>query len=342
MKSCNLEVIKSSLRMGKFQSDMKRRMRIPFGSSILLAATICIALLAASVQAQVQWAKRIASSTTFPEGPHVGMSLDTNGNCYVTGWFDGTNDFGGVSLTNLSVGGSDIFVAKYNSSGVLQWARRAGGSPANLNFGRGAGVDTNGNVYVTGGVSGSADFGSFNLPASSSQVFFLAKYNNAGTVQWVQQGVGGQGVYGTELAVDHAGNSYALAFANNGGTITFGSTNVPTPNDFDANFDASTILVKYDNAGTVQWATVMGGYGETLANSVAADATGNVYVNGKKLPEPYLRPGTATHTCAKADEEMIFCGEGKFFVMGDNRDNSFDSRYYGPISRQNILGLINP
>src|SRR5208282_1281663 len=111
----------------------------------------------------------------------------------------------GVTLTNLSVGGSDIFVAKYNSSGALQWARRAGGGPASLNFGRGAGVDTNGNVYVTGGVLGPADFGSFNLPASSSQVFFLAQYNNAGTVQCVRQGVGGQEVYGTGLAVDSAG-----------------------------------------------------------------------------------------------------------------------------------------
>ena len=76
--------------------------------------------------------------------------------------------------------------------------------------------------------------------------------------------------------------------------------------------------------------------------SVFLKRNGVVYVNGNKLSEPYLTPGTPTHTCAKADEEMINCGEGKFFVMGDNRDNSYDSRYYGPISRQNILGVINP
>ena len=76
--------------------------------------------------------------------------------------------------------------------------------------------------------------------------------------------------------------------------------------------------------------------------SVFLKKNGGVYVNGSKLSEPYLTPGTPTHTCAKADEEMIACGEGKFFVMGDNRDNSFDSRYYGPIPRQNILGVINP
>ena len=80
----------------------------------------------------------------------------------------------------------------------------------------------------------------------------------------------------------------------------------------------------------------------TSGESVFFKKNGGVYVNGAKLSEPYLAAGTPTHTCAKADEEMISCGEGKFFVMGDNRDNSFDSRYYGPIPRQNILGVINP
>ena len=275
-------------------------------SKVFLAATICVALLTTSAQAQFQWARRVASTTTWANGPVAGMSLDTNGNCYVTGQFDGTNDFGGDTLTNLTVGGSDIFVAKYNSSGVLQWARRAGGSPANLNFGRGAGVDTNGNVYVTGGVLGPAQFGSSNLPASSSEVFFLAKYNNAGTVQWVQTGVGGQSVYGTALAVDGAGNSYALAFAHNGDTITFGSTNVATPNEFGGNYDTSSILVKYDYTGTAQWATVMGGYGETLAGDVAADAAGNVYVSGNFKFNGNITIGTSNLVLSTGSSQNSF------------------------------------
>ena len=96
----------------------------------LLATIIYVALLAPSAQAQFQWAKRIASASTWPSGPGAGMSLDANGNCYATGWFDGTNDFGGVTLTNNNVGGQDIFVAKYNSTGALQWARLAGGNSA--------------------------------------------------------------------------------------------------------------------------------------------------------------------------------------------------------------------
>ncbi len=53
-----------------------------------------------SVQAQFQWAKRVASTVRPDDELAIGMTLDSQGNCNVTGWFDGTNDFGGVTLAN--------------------------------------------------------------------------------------------------------------------------------------------------------------------------------------------------------------------------------------------------
>lgn len=67
---------------------------------------------------------------------------------------------------------------------------------------------------------------------------------------------------------------------------------------------------------------------------------GKVYVNGKLLDEPYLTPGTPTYTFARINELSIRCGKDEFFVLGDNRRNSSDSRVYGPVNRQNILGAI--
>lgn len=69
-------------------------------------------------------------------------------------------------------------------------------------------------------------------------------------------------------------------------------------------------------------------------------ANGRIYVNGRALEEPYLAPGTRTFANPTAREQWVVCGKNQYFVLGDNRNNSSDSRIYGPVSRQDILGLI--
>ena len=71
-------------------------------------------------------------------------------------------------------------------------------------------------------------------------------------------------------------------------------------------------------------------------------AGGNVYVNGVKLREAYLPPGTRTFSYHVYDHERFTCGKDQYFVLGDNRGNSADSRVYGPVPRKNILGVVVP
>ena len=67
---------------------------------------------------------------------------------------------------------------------------------------------------------------------------------------------------------------------------------------------------------------------------------GQVYVNGRLLNEPYLLAKTPTYAYEKNPDEFICVGNDKFFVMGDNRNNSTDSRTFGAVPRQNILGKV--
>lgn len=59
---------------------------------------------------------------------------------------------------------------------------------------------------------------------------------------------------------------------------------------------------------------------------------GQVYVNGVALDEPYLKYSTNSEMPARVVEE------GRYFVMGDNRNNSSDSRSFGSITPQSIVG----
>jgi signal peptidase I len=67
---------------------------------------------------------------------------------------------------------------------------------------------------------------------------------------------------------------------------------------------------------------------------------GQVYVNGKLLDEPYLLPNTRTFTYTHIHEKFIACAPDQYFVLGDNRQWSIDSRAYGPVSREGVLGLV--
>lgn len=69
---------------------------------------------------------------------------------------------------------------------------------------------------------------------------------------------------------------------------------------------------------------------------------GHLFINGKLLKEPYLAPNTPTYAGPKYREQMWICGVNQYFVLGDNRNNSADSRVYGAVPRENILGLVMP
>jgi signal peptidase I len=69
---------------------------------------------------------------------------------------------------------------------------------------------------------------------------------------------------------------------------------------------------------------------------------GKIFVNGSLLREPYLEPGTKTYPSSQYSAEFWICGAHQYFVLGDNRNNSADSRTYGAVPQQNILGMVSP
>ena len=119
---------------------------------------------------------------------------------YVTGSFSGTANFNTpsdpASNTLISAGSADIFVAKYDANGAVQWLKRAGGTTVDV--GNGIAVDANG-VYVTGYFSGTANFNTPSAPGSNELTsvggvhYFLARFSNCQGVASTATGFGASG-----------------------------------------------------------------------------------------------------------------------------------------------------
>ena len=92
------------------------------------------------------------------------------------------------------------------------------------------------------------------------------------------------------------------------------------------------VICHYPNRGTTKFVKrVVGLPGDTVSIH-----EGYLYVNGEKYEEPYI--SDAYRLGAGWEYPEITVPEGQYFVMGDHRNNSNDSRYIGPLDRDMIIG----
>jgi uncharacterized delta-60 repeat protein len=170
--------------------------------------------------------------------------LDNEGNVYVTGY---------------SMGGDteyDFATIKYNSDGMQQWVRRYNG-PGNGSDGATAiALDSEGNIYVTGGSTGN----------ETHSDYTTIKYNSDGTELWVQRYNGTDNYYDAvfSMAVDSNNNIYVTGVSSGSGKYS----------DY--------LTIKYNSSGAQLWVRSYNGPSNYVdeAHAVAVDIEGNVYVTG--------------------------------------------------------------
>ncbi|HAQ03406.1 MAG TPA: hypothetical protein DCQ88_01180, partial [Acidimicrobiaceae bacterium] len=248
------------------------------------------------------WVKQIGSRTV------TSIALDSSGNVYTTGDFNGTADFDpGAGTTNLTQngGGYDAFVSKLDSSGDLVWAKSFGGSGSHSLYSNSVAVDSSGNVYTTGQLWSTADFdpgaGTTNLTSVSGTDVFVSKLDSSGDLVWAAN-FGGEGTSaedGTSVAVDSSGNAYITGeftgpadFDPGAGTTTL--TPAPPNNASDCPCNREVFVLKLGSSGDLVWAKNFGNYSGEEVESIAVDSSGNVYTTGRFSGTVDFDPGPGT------------------------------------------------
>ncbi|WP_247235650.1 SBBP repeat-containing protein [Telluribacter sp. SYSU D00476] len=192
------------------------------------------------------------------------IAVDAGNSVYITGSFQGSATFGTTTLTSL--GDSDMFIAKYNSSGDVVWSKKVGETGEDTGYG--ITVDNGGNIYVTGGLTKVPSDNSSSRPGT----VYIAKLSGTGDVQWELKGEGtNEYNKGKGIAVDGSGNIYVTGQIV--GTLTFGTTTLATNNQ-------EVFTLKLSSNGDVQWAQKSQGIFFATTNAIAIDGSGNVYVGG--------------------------------------------------------------
>jgi hypothetical protein len=174
-----------------------------------------------------------------------------------------TNSLGAVkflpSLTDISCSKKDDSSSSSSADGIPGTYQLATNDYAN-----GVATDSSGNVYVTGGTKGGLDG---NTSAGANDLF-VVKYNSSGTKQWTKQLGSVSSDFANGVATDSSGNVYVAGGTYGGldGNSNSGRTDL--------------FVIKYNSSGTRQWTKQLGTWQTDLANGVATDSSGNVYVTG--------------------------------------------------------------
>ncbi|MCA8831891.1 hypothetical protein [Hymenobacter pini] len=239
---------------------------IEFGNKIHSPGSRRVMYVAAyRTTGEVAWAKVSGNYSTFgASGSDV--ALDGRGNCYVGGFFNNDMTLDGAALTTI---GTDSYLARLSTTtGALQWLKQGGGTgtPSANNNVRIATLATDrlGNVYVAGEFSGVTSLGGHPLLGNDAGQtdLFVARYTQAGVVQWARSTGTPAPEYSTQLVTDADGFSTLVGQRLN------------------QNFEPKLLLHSFQPNGVLYTSDVVGTTGSCRGYDLAQSTSGQLYLAG--------------------------------------------------------------
>jgi hypothetical protein len=260
------------------------------------------------------WSKRFGDAGSQTA---VSVATDKSGNVIVTGYFDGTIDFGGGPLTNAGI--IDIFVVKLDASGNHVWSKRFG--DAGPQAGTMVKTTPEGDIVLMSALGGSADFGGGPVTSAGGFDLGLAKLDAAGKHVWSKHFGDTMEQTGNAIAVDAAGN--VLVTGTFLGTIDFGG------GPFTDKDGGDVFVAKLGPDGKTVWSKQFGGVGTQFGYDIGPGKDGGVVLLGTFFEDFDLGGGVLVN---EGDEDI-------FMATLDATGSHVWSRSFGDEAQQTARGL---
>jgi PKD repeat protein len=224
------------------------------------------------------WAKQLESNDFSDNETFCrDVKTDQSGSVYVAGSFQGQAWFPSLQQSN---GLQDGYIAKYAGNGSLEWVRKFGGNnteifntPWYYDEINSLEIDRDGNIYITGSFSETANFGNQTLTSFGKKDIFVCKINSAGSVQWAVRAGGSGPDVGDSISVDQAGGVYVMG-SFSGEAPTFENTKL--------SISAGKFIAKYDGNGNLIWVRELDGVSVFDSTDIASNPAGSVLASHSK------------------------------------------------------------
>lgn len=268
--------------------------------------------------------------------------VDNSGNVVIGG---GTYSSAGIATPGshqpTSTGGGcvggyapDAFIAKFNPSGIRQWATYYGGFACE--WATGCAIDQSNNIYFVGGTS-SSNGTSIATPGSHQPTFaggttdgYIAKFDPSGNRLWASYYGGNSTTWdeAVNCSVDQFGNVYIVGFTDQNG-----GTGIATLGSHQASFGggiSDAYLAKFTSSGNRLWGTYYGGIGQDDIMGCTIKGS-NLYISGRS------DSNNGTSIATPASHQPLLGGNKDSFLASFDLNGSRQwSTYYGG---SNVEGL---
>lgn len=206
------------------------------------------------------------------------ITVDSNNDPILTGQFQGLTNFSGTNLTSMinpltSFSSFDIFIAKYNAGGGLNWVRQ--GKSKFDDRGLDIISDSQNNLYVCGQFSDTIQFQNIHFNTLKNSAYII-KYDASGQEVWFRK-MAGVFAIAYSMAMDNAGNIYATGDFK--GTLSFFAPN--STNSITGQYLNKAFLLKISNTGGFIWGKADASNNFLSSRNVALDANQDPYIFGE-------------------------------------------------------------